>query len=105
MDVDKWGYFRPGYFPVQDNSIAPAMICLGQKEHHNGEPDVQFVLIKADCYLKIWEDALLVSETDFEEAQKNAPIPDLYSLMDKFMTRGYLPMKKIKPNVQFLGLH
>jgi hypothetical protein len=99
---DKWGYFRPGYFPLQDDSIAPAMVCLSES-HNNEEPNVQFILVKADCCLKVWEDALLVSENDFDDAKNQSG--ELNDLMASFMQRGYLPLNKIKSEVQFLSIH
>jgi len=99
---DKWGYFRPGYFPLKDDSIVPAMICLSDS-HDEEEPNVQFILVKADCYLKVWEDALFISENDFDDARNQSG--ELTDLMTRFMQRGYLPLNKIKTEVQFMGIH
>jgi hypothetical protein len=99
---DKWGYFRPGYFPVKDDSIAPAMVCLSET-HGDEEPNVQFILVKADCYLKVWEDALFISENDFDDAKNKSD--QLNDLMASFMKRGYLPLNKLKNEVQFMSIH
>ncbi len=100
---DKWGYFRPGYFPLHDDSIAPAMVCLTEPHANEEEPNVQFILVKADCYLKVWEDALLISETDFDLAKTQSE--GLNELMASFMEKGYLPLNKIKSEVQFMSFH
>ncbi|MDX2164919.1 MAG: hypothetical protein SFW07_05840 [Gammaproteobacteria bacterium] len=100
---DKWGYFRPGYFPLQDDSIAPAMVCLTEAHTDDEEPNVQFILVKADCCLKVWEDALFVSETDFDHAKNKSDC--LNELMTRFMEKGYLPLNKIKSEVQFMSFH
>lgn len=100
---DKWGYFRPGYFPVQDDSIAPAMICLSDAVSSEEAPNVQFILVKADCYQKVWEDALFISEHDFDHAKNNSE--QLNDLMESFMKRGYLRLDMLKNEVKFPDIH
>jgi len=109
LKEDKWGYFRPGYYPIEKNSMVPAIVCLG--EAHTGEPNIQFVLIKADCYLKAWQDALLVSEKDFDhitkepETQIENANEKIQLLTKEFMAKGYLPLTQIKTEVRFNQLH
>lgn len=102
---DKWGYFRPGYFPLKDDSIAPAMVFLSES-HTEEEPNVKFIMVKADCYLKAWEDALFISENDFDIAKKaQNESGELDDLMTRFMERGYMSLSKLKNEVQFNDFH
>lgn len=112
LKEDKWGYFRPGYYPMEKNNMVPAIVCLG--EAHTGEPNIQFVLVKADCYMKAWQDALFVSEKDFDhitneseisEMQVENPNEKIQVLTKEFMAKGYLPLTQIKTEVRFNQLH
>lgn len=116
LNEENWGYFRPGFYPVQKNNIAPAMICLGEQSY-NSDHNIQFILVKTDCYLNDWEDALLVSEKDYEQAAKildqkdrdnidNVNVKDkLHLLTEQFINKGYLPLSKIIPDIQLNSLH
>jgi hypothetical protein len=112
LKEESWGYFRPGFYPLEKHNVVPAMICLGEAPYHR-EPNIQFVLVKADCYLKAWQDALLVSEKDFDQIINDSPLPaspenpseKIKHLMEKFIGKGYLPLNKVKAEVTFNALH
>lgn len=111
---ESWGYFRPGFYPLEEQNVVPAMICLSESQAYNSkEPNVQFVLVKADCYLKAWQDALLVSEKDYDQITKDSSLPivdeningKIEHLIEKFMNKGYLPLNKVKTEVKFNAVH
>ncbi len=112
LKEENWGYFRPGFYPVQKDSIAPAMICLGEQNYHS-DHNIQFILVKTDCYLNDWEDALLVSEKDYEQASKllnkkesQKNLNDrLHLLTEQFISKGYLPLSQIIPDIQLNSIH
>jgi len=112
LKEENWGYFRPGFYPIQKDNIAPAMICLGEKAYDT-EHNIQFILVKTDCYLNDWEDALLVSEKDYEQITENMNAistsqnssEKLHALTEKFLNKGYLPLSKIIPEVQLNNIH
>jgi hypothetical protein len=112
LKEENWGYFRPGFYPIQKDNIAPAMICLGEKAYDT-EHNIQFILVKTDCYLNDWEDALLVSEKDFDQITENMAPPTesqnssdkLHALTEKFLNKGYLPLSVIIPEVQLNNIH
>ena len=109
LTEEQWGYFRPGYYPIEKGNVVPAIVCLS--EIITGEPNIQFVLVKTDCYLKAWEDALFVSEKDYDHiTQDQTAAPEdanekIKLLMDQFIAKGYLPLTQIKTEVQFNSLH
>jgi hypothetical protein len=109
LKEEHWGYFRPGYYPIEKGNVVPAMVCLS--EALTGEPNIQFVLVKTDCYLKAWEDALFVSEKDYAHitGDQTQPPEDanekIKLLTDQFIAKGYLPLTQIKTEVRFNALH
>ena len=111
LTEEKWGYFRPGYYPIKTHSVVPAMVCLSNTATDD-EPNVQFVLVKADCYLKEWQDALVVSEQDFKQIQAKCDATieiditsKIENLLVEFAAKGYLPLSKVKTEVKNNKLH
>lgn len=112
LKEENWGYFRPGFYPVQKDNIAPAMICLGEQAVDN-EHNIQFILVKTDCYLDDWEDALLVSEKDFDQVlaklnesqHAHTTTEKIHLLTEKFLNKGYLPLSTIIPDMQLNHIH
>ena len=110
LKEEKWGYFRPGYYPIKTNTVVPAMVCLSNTT--TDEPNVQFVLVKADCYLKEWQDALVVSEQDFKQVQAKCDTDIEINISDKienlvaeFAAKGYLPLSKVKTEAKQQNFH
>jgi hypothetical protein len=110
LKEENWGYFRPGFYPMEESGVVPAMVCLSELPYQT-EPNIQFVLVKMSCYLKEWEDALLISENDFEQITKRSRLKSedankkIQHFMKRFISKGYLPLTKVKSEVQFNPLH
>jgi hypothetical protein len=110
LTEEKWGYFRPGYYPIKNNTVVPAIVCLSNSS--KDEPNIQFVLVKTDCCLKEWQDALVVSEQDFNQAQAKFNTDFDINISDKienltaeFVAKGYLPLTKIKNEIKNKHFH
>jgi len=109
---EKLGYFRPGFYPLKTKAIVPAIVCLRDDEYQE-EPSIDFVMIRSNCPLSEWEDALSVSQHDFTEAydlaenQFNAEQPQekIEYLLEKFTARGYLLLSEVDQRVQLNSLH
>ena len=111
LTEEKWGYFRPGYYPIKSNTVVPAMVCLSNTLRED-EPNVQFILVKADCYLKEWQDALVVSEQDFKQVQDKCDpsieiniSSKIENLIAEFTAKGYMPLSKIKTEIKLNKVH
>lgn len=100
-DTTDLGFFRPGFYPAAKDTVLPAMVCV-KPTLDDEEPDVQFILIKLGCTLTEWEDALVVSERDFNLV--DADQTPLEKLIKAFAQQGYFPLTKLNKHIQSTGV-
>lgn len=107
-EEEKFGYFRPGFFPATSNSIMPAMVYLSNIPFT--EPDIQFILVKTNCCLPEWQDALTISEKDFDQAIANCEkvLPTkgkMTELVEQFKAKGYYPHTELNQQIHEANIH